>query len=71
MEQFQTLSSGYTEEQAKVADEIPAKEAAIQELRDTVSSAGFIAKVKRYIDIGYISGGTQQNEESLQQEISA
>ena len=52
VEQFQTLSGSYTEEQGKVAAEIPAKEAAIQKLRDTVSSTdGFIAKAKRYTDI--------------------
>ncbi|MEW3585204.1 recombinase family protein, partial [[Clostridium] symbiosum] len=52
VEQFQTLSSGYTEEQERLAEEIPAKEGAIQKLRDTVSSTdGFIAKAKRYTDI--------------------
>ena len=52
MEQFQTLFNGYAEEQAKLAVEIPASEAAIQNLRDTVSSTdGFIAKAKRYTDI--------------------
>lgn len=52
VEQFQTLSSGYSEEQKKLAEEIPAKEAAIQKLRNTVSSTdGFIAKAKRYTDI--------------------
>ena len=52
VEQFQTLSGGYTEEQEKLTAEIPAKEAAIQKLRDTVSSTGgFIAKAKRYTDI--------------------
>ena len=52
VEQFQTLSGGYTEEQEKLAAEIPAKEAAIQKLRDTVSGTdGFIVKAKRYTDI--------------------
>ena len=52
VEQFQTLSSGYTEEQARLAEEIPAKENAIQKLRDTVSSTdGFIARAKRYTGI--------------------
>ena len=52
VEQFQTLSGGYTAEQEKLAAEIPAKENAIQKLRDTVSSTeGFIAKAKRYTDI--------------------
>ena len=52
VEQFQTLSGSYTEEQEKLAAEIPAKESAIQKLRDTVSSTdGFIAKAKRYTDI--------------------
>ena len=52
VEQFQTLSGGYTEEQTKLSQDIPAKESAIQKLRDTVSSTdGFIAKAKRYTDI--------------------
>ena len=52
VEQFQMLSSGYTEEQIRLAEEIPAKESAIQKLRDTVSSTeGFIVKAKRYMDI--------------------
>jgi hypothetical protein len=52
VEQFQTLSGGYTEEQTRLAEEIPAKKSAIQKLRDTVSSTeGFIAKAKRYTDI--------------------
>ena len=52
VEQFQTLSGGYTEEQERLAEEIPAKESAIQKLRDTVSSTeGFIAKAKRYTNI--------------------
>jgi site-specific DNA recombinase len=44
---------GYiSEEPEKLAAEISAKEAAIQKLRDTVSSTdGFIAKVKSYTDI--------------------
>ena len=51
-EQFQMLSAGYTEEQAKLAEEIPVKEADIQKMRDAVSSTdGFIAKAKRYTDI--------------------
>ena len=52
VEQFRTLSSGYMEEQTKLAEDVPAKEAAIQKLRDTVSGTdGFIAKAKRYTDI--------------------
>ena len=52
VEQFQTLSGGYAEEQTKLANKIPAKETAIQKLRDTVSSTdSFIAKAKRYTDI--------------------
>ena len=52
VEQFQTLSGCYTEEQEKLAAEIPVKEAAIQKLRDTVSSTdGVIAKAKRCTDI--------------------
>ena len=52
VEQFQTLSSSHIEEQERLAEEIPAKEAAIRKLRDTVSNTdGFIAKAKRYTDI--------------------
>ena len=52
VEQFQTLSGSYTEEQERLAVEIPTKEAAIRKLRDTISSTdGFIAKAKRYTDI--------------------
>jgi len=52
VEQFQALSGSYTEEQEKLTTEIPAKESAIQKLRDAVSSTeGFIAKAKRYTDI--------------------
>lgn len=40
--------SAYTAEQLKLAEEIPAKEAAVQGLRDMV---GFIAKAKRHTDI--------------------
>ena len=58
VEQFQTLSGGYTEEQARLAEEIPAKEAAIQKLRDTVSGTdGFIAKAKQYTDITELTPG--------------
>ena len=43
------LSASYTEEQAKLTEEIPVKETAIQRLRDTVSSTdGFIAKAKHW-----------------------
>ena len=49
VEQFQALSGSYMEEQEKLAAEIPAKEAATQKLRDTVSGTdGFIAKAKRF-----------------------
>ena len=52
VEQFQTLSVGCTEEQMKLTEDIPAKEIAIQRLRDTISSTGgFIARAKRYTDI--------------------
>ena len=43
-------------EREKLAEEIPAKEAAIQKLRDTVSNTdGFIAKAKRYTDIAELT----------------
>ena len=51
-EQFQMLSSSYTEEQNQIAAGIPQKEADIQRLRETVSGTdGFLDKVKRYMDI--------------------
>ena len=51
-EQFQMLSSSYTEEQNQIAAGIPQKEADIQRLRETVSGAdGFLDKAKRYTDI--------------------
>ena len=52
MEQFQTLSSGYTEEQAILTKGTEEKESAIQKLRESVSSTDhFVAKAKRYTDI--------------------
>ena len=51
-EQFQMLSSSYTEEQNQIAAGIPQKEADIQRLRETVSGTdGFLDKAKRYTDI--------------------
>ena len=52
-EQFQMLSSSYTEEQNRIAAGIPQKEAdIIQRLRETVSGTdGFLDKAKRYMDI--------------------
>ena len=51
-EQFQMLSSSYTEEQNQIAAGIPQKEADIQHLRETVSGTdGFLDKAKRYMDI--------------------
>ena len=51
-EQFQMLSSSYTEEQNQIAAGIPQKEAGIQRLRETVSGTdGFLDKAKRYMDI--------------------
>ena len=85
VEQFQTLSGGYTEEQKKLTAEIPAKEAAIQKLRDTASSTdGFTVGESsqwskkaiqtsdiHYSDIGFIGGDIPQDEKSPRQEISA
>lgn len=52
VEQFQMLSGSYTDEQAKLAESIPEKEAAIQALKDTASNtSSFISKAKRYTDI--------------------
>ena len=51
-EQFQMLSSSYTEEQNQIAAGIPQKEADIQRLRETVSGTdGFLDNAKRYMDI--------------------
>ena len=51
-EQFQMLSSSYTEEQNQIAAGIPQKEADIQRLRETVSGTdSFLDKAKRYTDI--------------------
>ena len=51
-EQFQMLSSSYTEEQNQITAGIPQKEADIQRLRKTVSGTdGFLDKAKRYMDI--------------------
>lgn len=51
-EQFQMLSSSYTEEQNQIAAGIPQKEADIQRLRETVSGTDvFLDKAKRYMDI--------------------
>ena len=51
-EQFQMLSSSYTEEQNQIAAGIPQKEADIQRLRETVSGTdGSLDKAKRYMDI--------------------
>ena len=51
-EQFQMLSSSYTEEQNQIAAGIPQKEADIQRLRETVSGTdGFLDKAKRHMDI--------------------
>lgn len=51
-EQFQMLSSSYTEEQNQIAAGIPQKGADIQRLRETVSGTdGFLDKAKRYMDI--------------------
>ena len=51
-EQFQMLSSSYTEEQNQIAAGIPQKETDIQRLRETVSGTdGFLDKAKRYMDI--------------------
>ena len=51
-EQFQMLSSSYTEEQNQIVAGIPQKEADIQRLRETVSGTdGFLDKAKRYMDI--------------------
>jgi len=52
-EQFQMLSSSYTEEQNQIAAGIPQKEAdIIQRLRETVSGTdSFLDKAKRYTDI--------------------
>lgn len=52
VEQFQILSSGYTEEQAALTKGTEEKESAIQKLKESVSNtAHFIDKAKKYTDI--------------------
>ncbi len=52
VEQFQMLSSGYTEEQSTLEKDAAEKESAIQTLKESVSNTDrFIAKAKRYTDI--------------------
>ena len=51
-EQFQLLSASYTDEQAKLTEALPQREAEIQRLKETVSNtAAFLDKAKRYTDI--------------------
>ena len=51
-EQFQMLSASCTEEQAKLTETLPQREAEIQRLKETVSNtAAFLDKAKRYTDI--------------------
>ena len=51
-EQFQMLSSSYTEEQNRITAGIPQKENEIQRLRETVNETdSFLYKAKRYTDI--------------------
>ena len=51
-EQFQMLSTSYTDEQAKLTESLPQREAEIQRLKETVSNtAAFLDKAKRYTDI--------------------
>ena len=51
-EQFQMLSASYTNEQAKLIEALPQREAEIQQLKETVSNtAAFLDKAKRYTDI--------------------
>ena len=56
MEQFQTLSGSYMEEQNQIAAGIPQKETDIQRLRETVSGTdGFLNKAKWYTDIAELT----------------
>ena len=51
-EQFQMLSASYTDEQAKLTELLPQREAEIQRLKETASNtAAFLDKAKRYTDI--------------------
>ena len=51
-EQFQMLSTSYTDKQAKLTESLPQREAEIQRLKETVSNtAAFLDKAKRYTDI--------------------
>jgi len=52
VEQFQMLSSGYTEEQSILEKDVAEKESDIQTLKESVSNTDrFIAKAKHYTDI--------------------
>ena len=51
-DQFQMLSASYTDEQAKLTESLPLREAEIQRLKETISNtAAFLDKAKRYTDI--------------------
>ena len=51
-DQFQMLATSYTDEQAKLTEALPQREAEIQRLKETVSNtAAFLDKAKRYTDI--------------------
>ena len=51
-EQFRLLAASYTDEQAKLTESLPQREAEIQRLKETVSNAAaFLEKAKRYTDI--------------------
>ena len=51
-EQFQMLSTSYTDEQAKLTESLPQRESEIHRLKETVSNtAAFLDKAKRYTDI--------------------
>lgn len=51
-EQFQMLSTSYTDEQEKLTETLPQRGAEIKKLRETVSNtAAFLDKAKRYTDI--------------------
>ena len=51
-EQFRLLTSEYTQEQAKLKEDIPALEQRLEKLKDSLSNvARFVERAKRYEDI--------------------
>ena len=55
-EQYRILSSEYTQEQAKLKEDIPALEQRLEKLKDSLSNvARFVERAKRYEDISELT----------------